>query len=80
MSHCPNSKGWRGWFPTSPLRIIRLARFLKYRGDPPGAVKEFETARHLNPRLAAPHFQLYGLYRQLSGRRMRRRNFESFRN
>ena len=31
------------------------------------AVREFETAERLNPNLAAPHFQLYNLYRQ-SGR------------
>jgi hypothetical protein len=27
-------------------------------------VREFETAERLNPNLAAPHFQLYNLYRQ----------------
>jgi hypothetical protein len=46
-----------------PVTHYQIGSILKAKGDVDGAVKEFETARQLNPRLAAPHFQLYGLYR-----------------
>src|SRR6202790_3844732 len=41
-----------------------MRSILKTKGDLDAAIKEFEIARRLDPRLAAPHFQLYGLYRQ----------------
>ena len=54
-----------------PPRARRAGHPLPDGHDPQGAgrsaqaaMKEFETARDLNPLLAAPHFQLYGLYRQ----------------
>ncbi len=50
----------------SPSLTIRWGRFSKRAEIEAAAVKEFETARRLNPLLAAPHFQLYGLYRQLN--------------
>jgi tetratricopeptide (TPR) repeat protein len=49
-----------------PVTHYQIGSILKARGDQAAAVKEFETARGINPRLAAPHFQLYGLYRQLN--------------
>jgi tetratricopeptide (TPR) repeat protein len=49
-----------------PVTHYQVGSILKARGDQAAAVKEFETARGINPRLAAPHFQLYGLYRQLN--------------
>src|SRR5262249_22627541 len=41
-----------------------LGVLLKQQENNAAAIKEFETARDLNPQLAAPHFQLFGLYRQ----------------
>jgi len=51
--------------PDEPVTHYQIGTILKAKGDA-GATKEFETARSLNPRLAAPHFQLYNLYRQLN--------------
>lgn len=51
--------------PKETVTHYQIGAILKSKGEPAGAVKEFEIARDLNPRLAAPHFQLYGLYRQL---------------
>jgi hypothetical protein len=61
--------------PTEPVTHYQLGTLHKIRGeaDPAtkdaetaAAVKEFEIARDLDPLLAAPHFQLYGLYRQVN--------------
>jgi tetratricopeptide (TPR) repeat protein len=49
-----------------PVTHYQIGSILKARGGQAAAVKEFETARGINPRLAAPHFQLYGMYRQLN--------------
>src|SRR5581483_5615452 len=51
--------------PDEPVTHYQIGTILKAQGNA-GATKEFETARNLNPRLAAPHFQLYNLYRQLN--------------
>jgi len=48
--------------PNEAVAHYQLASLLKIKA---GAVKEFETARDLNPRLAPPPFHLYGLYRQM---------------
>src|SRR5207302_7876261 len=50
--------------PNEPVAHYHLGTLNKLKEDAAGAAKEYETARDLNPRLAAPHFQLYGLYRQ----------------
>jgi len=42
----------------------QLGTVYKLQDNPAAAIAEFETARDLSPRLAAPHFQLFGLYRQ----------------
>jgi tetratricopeptide (TPR) repeat protein len=61
--------------PAEPVTHYQLGTLHKIRGeaDPAikdsetaAAVKEFEIARDLDPLLAAPHFQLYGLYRQVN--------------
>ncbi len=39
-------------------------RFTRTTATDDKAIAEFEKARNLDPRLAAPHFQLYGLYRE----------------
>ena len=60
--------------PDEPVTHYQMGTILKAQGDAQAATKEFETARDLDPRLAAPHFQLYGLYRQAqrpAGRRRR---------
>jgi hypothetical protein len=41
----------------------QLGTIYKLKDDTAGAIAQFETARDLSPRLAAPHFQLFGLYR-----------------
>jgi tetratricopeptide (TPR) repeat protein len=60
---------------TEPVTHYQLGTLHKIRGeaDPASkesetaaAVREFEIARDLDPLLAAPHFQLYGLYRQVN--------------
>ena len=50
--------------PGEPVSHYQLGVLYKVKEDFPAAIAQFETARDLNPRLAAPHFQLYGLYRQ----------------
>ena len=50
--------------PNEPVTHYQIGSILKSKGDTTGAIREFEIARDLDPRLAAPHFQLYGLYRQ----------------
>jgi tetratricopeptide (TPR) repeat protein len=50
--------------PAEPVGHYHLGTLNKLRENPAAAIKAFETARDLNPRLAAPHFQLYGMYRQ----------------
>ena len=50
--------------PDEPVTHYQMGTILKAQGDAQAAIKEFETARDLDPLLAAPHFQLYGLYRQ----------------
>ena len=48
----------------SPSSTTSSARSRNWPTNLPAAIAEFERARDLNPRLAAPHFQLYGIYRQ----------------
>ena len=50
--------------PTEAVAHYQLGAIYKLKDDNPAAFAQFETARDLNPRLAAPHFQLYGFYRQ----------------
>ena len=50
--------------PDEPVTHYQMGTILKAQGDPQAAIKQFEIARDLDPLLAAPHFQLYGLYRQ----------------
>jgi len=61
--------------PTEPVTHYQIGTLHKIRGEGNAAIKDsetaaaiqqFETARDLNPLLAAPHFQLYGLYRQVN--------------
>src|SRR5437763_1228565 len=64
-----------GWLLSAPLTRAEEERLWQYRNlgkafyenptTQKQAVEEFRKARELGPRLAAPHFQLYGLYRQL---------------
>jgi tetratricopeptide (TPR) repeat protein len=59
--------------PTEPVAHYQIGTLhkIKAEADPAikpaeiaAAIQQFETARDLDPLLAAPHFQLYGLYRQ----------------
>jgi tetratricopeptide (TPR) repeat protein len=59
--------------PTEPVTHYQIGTLHKIRAEAEAAakeaeiaaaIKEFEIARDLDPLLAAPHFQLYGLYRQ----------------
>jgi len=61
----PQFRGMERLVPDEPVTHYQIGSILKAKGDLAGAVKEFEIARQLNLRLAAPHFQLYGLYRQI---------------
>ena len=50
--------------PNEPVAHYQLGALFKMKEDYSAAIAQFEIARDLSPRLAAPHFQLQALYRQ----------------
>lgn len=54
--------------PNEPKTQYNLGVLLKQKGDNAGAIQRFERAAELEPSLAAPHFQLFNMYR-LAGER-----------
>ena len=66
-------RGMERLVPDEPVTHYLNGAILKTKGDLDAAVKEFENARQLNPGLAAPHFQLYGLYTPAAPGSLRRR-------
>lgn len=54
--------------PNEPKTQYNLGVLLKQKGDTAGAIRRFERAAELDPSLAAPHFQLFNMYR-LAGER-----------
>ena len=60
----PQFEGLLRLVPDEPVSHYNLGVLHKLADKRDEAVREFETAERLNPNLAAPHFQLYNLYRQ----------------
>jgi hypothetical protein len=50
--------------PNEAVAHYQLGVVDKLKDQSAAAIAQFEAARDLSPRLAGPHFQLYGLYRQ----------------
>ena len=67
--------------PDEPITHYQMGTILKAQGDAQAADKGVRNGARPGPALAAPHFQLYGLYRQAQpARRTRRQSCASFRN